>query len=104
MIIKYPIFLCLQRVLPGYESIFLLAKLYIVTASDIHKEIQKICSPHANCPPIRVQHLADQLDGDKQLIASHIESLATLGLIEYQDEAREVFVLTVSGKLATLPS
>ena len=75
-----------------------------MTASDIHRELQQRCASHATCPPIKVGDLADQLQEDRQLVARHIESLATLGLIEYQDEEREVFVLTVSGKLAKLPS
>jgi predicted transcriptional regulator len=74
-----------------------------VTASDIHKEIQQICAEHVTCPPLRVQELAEQFHEEKNSIAHQLDALATLGLIEYQDDNKEVFILTVSGQLARLP-
>jgi hypothetical protein len=74
-----------------------------VTASDIHKKMQQLCSEHAVCAPIRVLQLAELLRTDVDTISLHIESLATLGLVEYQDGDKKVVLLTTSGKLARLP-
>jgi DNA-binding MarR family transcriptional regulator len=82
---------------------FWLLNLVIVTASDIHRKMQQLCTEHTVCPPIKVQHLAEQLSLDKQALTPHIDSLATLGLVEYQDDNKEVVLLTTSGKLARLP-
>ena len=74
-----------------------------MTASDIHMKMQQLCADHSVCAPVRVSQLAELLSSDVDIVSTHMEALATLGLVEYQDGNKQVVLLTTSGKLARLP-